>query len=99
MLPRAGRLDETRCVQLFTTDLLPSLSHDVEIHNPQSLMTAMSLTRKIELRNNYVVPASHAPPRDRPLLETLAPWLALPTPSADKADKVALATLTMEGQP
>jgi hypothetical protein len=43
LLPRAGRLDEVQRVQPFTTGLLPLLSHDVEIHNPQSLAAAMSL--------------------------------------------------------
>jgi hypothetical protein len=49
LLPRAGRLDEVQRVQPFTTGLLPLLSHDVEIHNPQSLATAMSLSHRFEL--------------------------------------------------
>ncbi|XP_066330153.1 uncharacterized protein [Miscanthus floridulus] len=99
LLPRAGRLDEAQRVQLFTAGLLPPLSHDVEIHNPQSLVAAMSLARKIDLRNSYVAPAARVPPRDRPLLQAPAPRLALPAPSADKADKAAPATITVEGRP
>jgi len=99
LLPRAGRLDEAQRVQLFTAGLLPPLSHDVEIHNPQSLVAAMSLARKIELQNSYVAPAARVPPRDRPLLLAPAPRLALPAPPADKADKAAPATITVEGRP
>ena len=73
LLPRVGRLDEAQRVQLFTAGLLPPLSHDVEIHNPQSLVAAMSLARKIDLRNSYVAPVAHVPPRDRPLLPPPAP--------------------------
>jgi len=43
LLPRAGHLDEAQRVQLFTVSLQPSLSLDVEIHNPQTLAAAMSL--------------------------------------------------------
>ena len=50
LLPRAGRLDEEQCVQLFTGGLQPPLSLDVEVHNPQSLAVAMSLAYKLELR-------------------------------------------------
>ena len=95
LLPRAGRLDKAQRVQLFTVDLLPPLSHDVEIHNPQSLVAAMSLAHKIDLRNSYVAPAARVPPRDRLLLPAPAPRLALP---ADNADKAAPATITVEGR-
>ena len=47
-LPRAGCLENQR-VQLFTVGLLPSLSHDVRIHNPETLVVAMSLARQVEL--------------------------------------------------
>ena len=33
--------------------LQPPLSLDVEVHNPQSLIIAMSLARKLELREQY----------------------------------------------
>jgi len=50
LLPRAGALDEAQRVQLFTGGLLPPLSLDVQVHNPQSLAAAMSLARQLELR-------------------------------------------------
>jgi len=50
LLARVGRLDEEQRVQLFTAGLQPPLSFDVEVHNPQSLTGAMSLARKLELR-------------------------------------------------
>lgn len=96
LLPRAGRLDEAQHVQLFTTGLQPLLSHDVEIHNPQSLAAAMSLSRKIELRNTYAAPPVCAPQRDRPLLLAPPARLALLAPPADKN---APATITVEGRP
>ncbi|WVZ89777.1 hypothetical protein U9M48_036141 [Paspalum notatum var. saurae] len=49
LLPRAGRLGEAQRVQLFTGGLLPPLSHAVRIHNPETLATAMSLARQVEL--------------------------------------------------
>jgi hypothetical protein len=49
LLPRAGRLDEAQRVQLFTGVLLPPLSHAVRIHNPSTLVAAMSLARQVEL--------------------------------------------------
>lgn len=50
LLPRVGHLTETQRVQLFTAGLQPPLSLDVEIHNPQPLSVAMSLARKMEVR-------------------------------------------------
>lgn len=98
LLPRAGRLEEEQRVQLFTAGLLPPLSHDVEIHNPQSLVATMSLARKIELRNSYIAPPTRAPApgRDRALLPAPAPRLALPAPQRDSA---APTTVTVEGRP
>lgn len=49
LLPRAGRLDESQRVQLFTGGLLAPLSHAVRLHNPESLAAAMSLARQVEL--------------------------------------------------
>jgi len=49
LLPRAGRLEESQRVQLYTGGLLPPLSHAVRIHNPETLPAAMSLARQIEL--------------------------------------------------
>jgi hypothetical protein len=50
LLPRAGHLDEAQRVQLFTSGLLPPLSHTVRIHNPTTLAAAMSLARQVELK-------------------------------------------------
>ena len=60
LLPRAGILSETQKVQIFTAGLQPPLSLDVEIHNPQSLTVAMSLARKLELRDQCAL--TYAPP-------------------------------------
>jgi hypothetical protein len=49
LLPRAGRLEEGQRVQLYTGGLLPSLSHQVRIHAPETLTAAMSLARALEL--------------------------------------------------
>ncbi|KAI4330765.1 hypothetical protein MLD38_029019 [Melastoma candidum] len=95
LLPRAGRLDEDQRVQLFTAGLLPPLSFDVEVHNPQSLAGAMSLARKLELREQYATP----PPRPavRALLPPPAPRLALPAPPA--TNPTASAAVTLESRP
>jgi len=50
LLARAGPLDEAQRVQLFIGGLLPPLSMDVRIQNPQTLAAAMSLARQMELR-------------------------------------------------
>ena len=78
LLPRAGHLSETQKVQIFTAGLQPPLSLDVEIHNPQTLVVAMSLARKLELRDQCAA-ASAPPPRQRGLLPT-PPRQALPPP-------------------
>ena len=101
LLPCAGRLDEVQRVQLFTAGLQPPLSHDVEIHNPQSLAAAMSLARKLELCEQCaaaVAPPS-APPRDQQqgLLAVPPPRLALPAPPP--AAIAAAPTVTVEGRP
>jgi hypothetical protein len=86
LLPRAGRLDEAQRVQAFTAGLLPPLSHDVELHNPQTLVVAMSLARKLERREQDAAAAAKAaipPPRlaGRGLLAGPVPQLALPAPT------------------
>jgi hypothetical protein len=80
-LPHAGQLSESQKVQLFTAGLQPPLSLDVEIHNPQSLAVAMSLARKLELRDQCAAPqgAAFRPPQ-RGLLPTPVKPLALPAP-------------------
>ncbi|KAI4302130.1 hypothetical protein MLD38_037914 [Melastoma candidum] len=95
LLPRAGRLDEDQRVQLFTAGLLPPLSFDVEVHNPQSLAGAMSLARKLELREQYAAPPPQ--PAVCALLPPPAPRLALPAPPA--TNPTASAAVTPESRP
>ena len=84
LLPRAGPLEEAQRVQLFTGGLLPPLSLDVQVHNPQSLAAAMSLARQLELREQNAPALAKATPRG--LLPAPAPRLALPAPTIAKAD-------------
>jgi hypothetical protein len=80
-LQRAGQLSESQKVQLFTAGLQPPLSLDVEIHNPQSLAVAMSLARKLELRDQCAAPQGAAlRPPQRGLLPTPVKPLALTAP-------------------
>jgi len=67
LLPRTGTLSEAQRVQALKAGLQPPLSLDVELHNPQSLIVAMSLARKLELRKQYaaVVVPPPAPPSDQ----------------------------------
>ncbi|XP_066163758.1 uncharacterized protein [Oryza sativa Japonica Group] len=96
LLPRAGKLTEEQRIQIFTAGLQLPLSLDVEIHNPQTLVFAMSLARKLELRNQCVAPA--APPRhnQRGLLPAPPQLLALPAPPPPTAPSPA--TVTVEGR-
>src|SRR6185503_15089944 len=80
---RAGPLLEEQRVQLFTGGLMPPLSLDVRIQNPQTLDAAMSLTRQFELREQYSTPVTKLAPRP-PLLPVPAPRHALPAPQAPK---------------
>jgi len=80
LLPRAGRLDESQRVQLFTGGLLPPLSHAVRIHNPDTLAAAMSLTRQVELMEINKTPPTPARPGARGLLPPPPPRPALPAP-------------------
>jgi hypothetical protein len=86
LLPRAGHLDEAQRVQLFTDGLLPPLSHAVRIHNPETLVAAMSLVHQVELTeiDRPAQPPPRVPPRGllpapshRPALQQP---LALPAP-------------------
>jgi hypothetical protein len=87
MLPRAGPLEEAQRVQAFKAGLGPPLSHDVEMHNPQTLVVAMSLARKLELREQSAVAATTAAAAQAPrllgrgLLTGPPQTLALPAPS------------------
>jgi len=85
LLPRAGRLDESQRVQLFTGGLLPPLSHAVRIHHTETLAAAMSLARQVELmeRDRPAPPPPRALPRG--LLPAPAPRLALPAPAQQLA--------------
>jgi hypothetical protein len=94
-LPRASHLTETQHVQLSITGLQPPLSLDVEIHNPQSLFVAMSLARKMELREQITA-------------QTTPQWATgrgiLPMPRATQAPPTATTvppntTITIEGRP
>ncbi|KAM3243961.1 hypothetical protein ACQJBY_055715 [Aegilops geniculata] len=86
LLPRAGILSETQKVQIFTAGLQPPLSLDVEIHNPQSLAVAMSLARKLELRDQCAL--TSAPPvrfQQKGILPAPVPRLAPPAPALPAA--------------
>jgi len=50
LFPRVGTLLEAQRVQAFMAGLLPPLSLDIELHNPQSLVVAMCIAQKLELR-------------------------------------------------
>ena len=98
LLPRVGTLTEAQRVQAFMAGLQPPLSLDVEVHNPQSLVIAMSLARKLELREQYYTAAVPAPPAPRQATRGLLigppPQLALPAPPP----RAAAPSLTIEGR-
>ena len=75
LLPRAGRLEEAQRVQLFTGGLLPPLSLQVQMQNPQSLVTAMSLARQFELMEQCTAAQTKAPGRG--ILQAPGPRQAL----------------------
>ena len=52
LLSRAGRLQESQRVQLYTGGLLPPLSHQVRVHAPESLAAAMSGVNPNESRDS-----------------------------------------------
>jgi hypothetical protein len=56
----AWALTKAQQVQAFTTGLQPPLNHDVEVHNPQSLVVDVGLARKLELHEQCA--AAIAPP-------------------------------------
>ena len=90
LLPRAGYLSEAQKVQIFTAGLQPPLSLDVAIHNPQSLAIAMSLARKLELRDQCALAvAPPARPQQKGILPAPAPRLALPAPATPAAPQQA----------
>jgi hypothetical protein len=83
LLSRAGRLDKSQRVQLFTGGLLPPLSHAVRIHNPETLAAAMSLARQVEIMELDRQPPTPARPASRGLLP--ASKHALPAPQQQLA--------------
>ena len=93
-MPESSRAQR---VQLFTGGLLPPLSLDVQVHNPQSLAAAMSLARQMELREQYTATAT-APPKAAPrgLLPAPQPRPALTYPQSSKP---ATPNVTVEGRP
>jgi hypothetical protein len=84
LLPRAGQLTEGQRVQLFTGGLLPPLSNQVRLHNPQTLAVAMSLAREVEVmeRERLAPVPTAAPTRAvfRAPPTAGQPPLALPAP-------------------
>jgi hypothetical protein len=75
-LPRAGPLDESQRVQLFTGGLQPPLSLNVRIQNPQTPAAAMSLARQFEMREQFTSTTTRAP--SRPLLPAPDPVCLCP---------------------
>lgn len=73
--------------------LLPPLSLQVQVLNPQTLGAAMSLARQLELQAQYTPPAK---PATRGLLPAPPPRLALPAPPLANADK---AVVVSDGRP
>ncbi|XP_039772029.1 uncharacterized protein LOC120640239 [Panicum virgatum] len=65
LLPRAGPLDESQRVQLFTGGLQPPLSLNVRIQNPQTPAAAMSLARQFEMREQFTSTTTRAPGHNR----------------------------------
>lgn len=94
LLPRARRVEEAQRVRLFTGGLLPPLSLQVQMQNPQTLVAAMSLARQFELMGQYTAtPApSKAPIRG-----------VLPTPGAHpvlpQTARAPVPTVSVEGRP
>jgi hypothetical protein len=94
LLPCVGHLDKAQRVQLFTGGLLPLLSLDVRVHNPQSLAVAMSLARQLELREKYALAVAKA--TSHGVLSSPPLRFALPAAAAEKA---APSMVSLGGQP
>jgi hypothetical protein len=100
LLPCAGRLEEAQRVQLYTGGLLPLLSHQVRVHNPESLAVAMSLTRQLELVELDRLNQASTKAASCALLPTSAPRPAettLPTLPAPPAKPLALSAPQAQG--
>jgi hypothetical protein len=78
LLPPVGPLEESQRIQAFTHGLGPPLSHDVEMHNPPTLIMAMSMARKMNLREQSAALVAPAAPPCLPgrdlLLGPQLPW-------------------------
>ena len=85
LLPRVGRLDEAQRVQLFTGGLLPPLSLQVQMQNPQTLAAAMSLARQFELMEQYTAAPAKGPARGVLGAPGSCPALPAPTAATEKA--------------
>jgi hypothetical protein len=85
LLSRVGRLDEAQRVQLYTGGLLPPLSHAVRIHNPKTLVAAMSLARQVELMELDRQRQVPARPATQGLLPSQPAQPALPAPQQQLA--------------
>lgn len=101
LLPCVGTLIEAQKVKLFTVGLQRHLRLDGEIHNPQTLAVAMSLARKLELRDRCATASALTPALLRPHHKGILPTpqhLPLPTPSPPTTPPVAatLASISIE---
>ena len=94
LLARAGPLAESQKVQLFTGGLLPPLSIDVGLQNPQSLAAAMSIARQLELREQIVASLAKTAPRGTVMATTPRPAIL-----GSGANKAPTPTITVEGRP
>jgi hypothetical protein len=103
LLPGVGPLEEVQRIQAFTAGLRPPLNHDVEMHNLQTLVVAMSMARKLEQQElSVLLPVGHqaAPLRiaGRGLLTgPPPPPLALPALSSQPPRHNVAPALTADG--
>ena len=98
LLPRAGRLEESQRVQLYTGGLLPPLSHQVRVHAPETLAVAMSLARTLELVELDRI--NQLPPRaaTRAVLPAPPPRPALPAGAAPPPQVLPVPALPAQPQ-
>ncbi len=88
LLPRAGKLEEAQKIQLYTGGLLPPLSLQVQMQNPQSVASAMSLARQFKLMAEYTTAPAKAPGRGVLGAPQARPALPAPPPHPDKTPAV-----------
>jgi hypothetical protein len=104
LLPRAGPLEEAQRVQLFTGGLLPPISNQVRLHNPQTLAVAMSLAREVEVMEKERLLSTPAAAPTRGVPRTLPAPGPPPPPSqvgrsVFPAPPIGAAPARLEGQP